>query len=94
MILAKLTEENQKILAVTLLLKDSARIWFDFFTPKPTTMAGLTALFVELLKRDNATVWRDVAQLWNVLKKRDKMSRDSWLIFKRERQDVMQRRIN
>jgi len=60
MILAKVTEENQTIAAFTLLLKDSARIWFDSITPKPTTMAGLTALFVEQFKRDDATVWRDV----------------------------------
>jgi len=67
--IAKINEENQKLAAVQLLLKDSARIWFDNLQPRPVTFTALAILFQTQFKRDDSMTWRDVAHLWTLHQK-------------------------
>jgi Retrotransposon gag protein len=68
---ARISDEEQKIAAMTLLLRDSARLWIDSLNPKPTTFTQLSAMFRSNFKRDDTAGWRDVAQLWTIVQRQN-----------------------
>ena len=65
-------DEKNKVDSVPLLLKGTARIWFDAIAKKDKdSFQKFKDLFIERFKRDETTRWKDVSDIWNTTQRPD-----------------------
>ena len=65
-------DEKNKVDSVPLLLKGTARIWFDAIAKKDKdSFQKFKDLFIERFKRDETTRWKDVSDIWSTTQRPD-----------------------